>query len=120
MRRVRAVYVTQYGYYWRLTPAQWRSLLVELAAGRGYDLDEVGARALRGRPRHVISPRGMGPDSTDPERPLYQPLDWSAEHAAFELAQLDAEGGVTKITPPGLVPRAWHLIHLRQQVQRRR
>jgi hypothetical protein len=90
--RPKAIYVEHYGYYWRLTPQEWRQLLRGILSGDGYLLaDTLGGglgRRLAARPHHVYGTRGKTASSRN-DLPLYHPLDWGPEEARYALAEVD-------------------------------
>jgi len=74
-----AIYVTQYGAWWKLTPAQWRDVCTTGAAGEGYVLPN--SAQLRWRPGACIGiERWDKRDSYWVREPskhqLFEPLDW--------------------------------------------
>lgn len=75
-----AIYVTQYGAWWRLNEAQWRDICTTGANGEGYVLPD-SARLTR-RPgatigRYRYDHRADSYYSKEPSRnQLYEPLDW--------------------------------------------
>lgn len=75
-----AIYVTQYGGWWKLNATQWRDVCTTGAAGEGYVLPD-SARLSR-RPGATIGEyrydhRASSFYSKEPSRnQLYEPLDW--------------------------------------------
>lgn len=71
-------YITQYGYYWSMSPEQFRELMVEGARGEGFDIEKHGAKQMATKPRH-------GPWQSR----LFQILDWERGQFMDTLAELD-------------------------------
>lgn len=91
----RAIYVQQYGAYWRLTVEEWVQLLRDIIADGGYQLSNGHAglgHRLAGRPRHVFKLRYSDERkaiSIDSRKPLYSVLDWTPENATDALKEVD-------------------------------
>jgi hypothetical protein len=93
--RIRAVYVTQFDGWWKLSLREWADICRSGAAGCGYLLPwsrqlkrrpaTVGVTQLAGSARSMYWLRTNG-------YLLVQPLDWDKETFAAELAQIEARG----------------------------
>lgn len=112
--RLRYVYVTQYGYWWRLTAAQWRAIVLEaVCPGPGYDGYSLPGTALKRRPRGLLAVRSSSEDGPRwhyfPRRAcddLVAPLDWDREEFCEYAADRGwcvggAEGGSASDSRPG-------------------
>jgi len=112
--RLRYVYVTQYGAWWRLTAAQWRTIVLEaLCPGPGYDGYSLPGTALKRRPRGLLAVRYASEDGWEwnyfPRRAcdsLVEPLDWEREdfreyagNRGWWVDDADASG--TRASRPG-------------------
>ena len=71
-------YVTQYGFYWRLTEAQLRAACQGILDGKGYILEDLGAKQIKHKPKRSM-------DVT-----VFKMLDWREDQARLTLAELDA------------------------------
>jgi hypothetical protein len=72
------IYVAQYGFVWRLTPAQWLAECKNGVQGRGYDLTPY--RLLKRLPRGIHRDRDTGDLWTSRnDIVLVQPLDWGPD-----------------------------------------
>jgi len=88
---VKAVYVEQYGMFWRLTLCEWKALCEQGVKGEGHLLPSN--RALKRRPSAAIGVENYGSGRltyyprTDTVW-LYQPLDWEVEDYQNALAKI--------------------------------
>lgn len=87
---MRYVYIGHFGYPYRLTVAQWRTLCEGGARGEGYDLEQIGAKELKRFPAGVVKfdRQSPGRSSIYTDLLYYEPLDWEAEAFADALVEL--------------------------------
>lgn len=82
---IKAVIVEQYGYFWKLTPDEWREIL-KAGVNGGYELPRH--RQLKRKPSYVGR---MERDyfSARNDIPLKTPLDWTPDDFAEALADMN-------------------------------
>lgn len=90
---IKAVYVEQYGAWWKLSLDEWRQILASGAAGNGHTLPNE--RAMGRRSRLVGATDygdGEGETSYYPKADgilIYSPLDWWPEDYESALQELN-------------------------------
>ena len=88
--KIKAIYVQQYDYFWKLTPEQWRRLLIKGLEGDGHLLPKV---EMKRRPSKVRA-EWLGDSKNyyvvDSDVLYYEPLDWEVEDYQAALNDLDA------------------------------
>jgi hypothetical protein len=86
LQGVRFVYACEFGVIWKFTPQAWWQFVTKAILNQGRH-DLCLSRALRHRPRHILK----GPDnnfySSDDRMRCVNPLDWTVENWAKELAR---------------------------------
>lgn len=96
---IRTIYVEQYGWWWKLTPEQWRALCTGGAAGHGHQLPEKSLRRRSALVGATGYNDGRGKKSYFPLRDgirVYSPLDWEADDYREALRELDAASEATQ------------------------
>lgn len=92
---VRLVYVENYGYWWKLSPDEWRVILEGGVKGDGHSLPDANALRRRSPLIGVFDPDdGMGKRSYYALRDdilVYSPLDWCQEDYRAALDELNAK-----------------------------
>jgi hypothetical protein len=82
---VRFVYACEYGTIWKFTPKEWWRFVNKALCNRG-NHDFLLSRALRNRPRHITRDGDHKIYSSDSRMRCVNPLDWTVEDWANELA----------------------------------
>lgn len=81
------IYIGNYGYCWKLTEDQWRTVIAGALRGEGYDLSPY--RELQRPPRWTYQDENGRRYSTRNDRTYYEPLDWGPEDFTAALEELD-------------------------------
>lgn len=85
-----SVYVEQYGYFWKLTAAQWLEVVKKALADETWDYNEI-VRCLRRRPSVIarsVTDEGVSYYAKTNEHILVRPLDWNEETWLDEASNL--------------------------------
>jgi hypothetical protein len=83
---VRFVYACEYGVIWKFTPRAWWQLVTKTIRSQGRH-DFYLSKALRCRPQHIFRGGDNKFYSSDSRMRCVNPLDWTVENWASELAR---------------------------------